>query len=252
MRTHSRLAAALLSIFMVACSNTLGPGEESRVSIGFQLASAVSAGNGELVITGTNGVLRITNISFIVNEFELEARDDACAAPGDDDCEEFEAPPSFVRLPLGDGNLVAVSQAVPAGTFTELEFEVENLDMDEDDDDAGAIAAVASAVRAAFPNWPNKASMVVVGTFTPTGSAQALPFTVFFDAEIEIEKDLVPPLVVDRENEIVTVQLDPTVWFRRFDGTVMDLSAFDFVRTGIVLEFEAELENGFQKIEFDD
>jgi hypothetical protein len=42
------------------------------------------------------------------------------------------------------------------------------------------------------------------------------------------------------------------VWFRRFDGTVMDLSIFDFVRTGIVLEFAAELENGFQKIEFNE
>ena len=249
MRTHRLLAAGLLSTFLVACSNTLGPGEESRVDIGFQLAPTVSASNGELVITGTNGTLSITNISFIVNGFELEAQDDACATPGDDGCEEFEAPPSFVRLSLGDGNVVVVSQAVPPGTFTELEFEVENLDMDEDDEDTGAIT---SAVRAAFPNWPNKASMVVVGTFTPTGSTQALPFTVFFDAEIEIEKDLVPPLVVDQQNETVTVQLDPSVWFRRFDGTVMDLSAFDFVRTGIVLEFEAELEDGFQKIEFDD
>lgn len=252
MRALQLLTAALFSGFLAACSNTLGPGESGRVGIGFRLASTASVNGGELVITGTNGTLRITDISFIVNEFELEAQEDACQSPGDDECEEFEAPPRFVRLQLGNGNVVAVSQEVPAGTYTELEFEVEDVDLDEADDDASAIAAVAGAVQAAFPNWPDEASLVVVGTFTPTGSTQAVPFTVFFDAEIEIEKDLVPPLVVDTQNELVTIELDPSLWFRRFDGSVMDLSAFDFVRTGDVLEFEAELESGFQKIEFDD
>ncbi len=255
MRNRLLVAIAVaLSVSSAACSDVLGPGEEGLVRVGFRLApaAAASASQDRLVIVGTNGTLRITDISFIVNEFKLESEDDACLTLGDVDCEEFEAPPRFVRLPLGNGTAMAVTQAVPAGTYSELEFEIEDLDLDEGDDDATAIAAVAGAVRAAFPNWPGKASMVMVGTFTPTGSTQARPFTVFFDAEIEVEIDLVPPLIVDQANTIVTVVLDPSPWFRRVDGTVMDMSAFDFVQTGIVLEFEAELENGFTKVEFGD
>lgn len=251
MRIQDALFAAFFAAGLAGCGDSLGPGEQGQVGIGFRISSAASVGN-NLVITGTNGTLRITDISFIVNEFELGVDDDDCESSGQgDSCKEFEAPPSFVRLPLDGDNIVAVTTMVPQGTFTELEFEVEDIDLDESDDDAGDIAAVAAAVRAAFPNWPDEASMVVVGTFTPTGG-QPIAFTTFFDAEIEIEKALVPALVVSQDNQTVTVELDPTVWFRRFDGTVIDLSAFDFVRTGEVLEFEAELEDGFQEIDFDD
>ena len=254
MRIEAVFTGVLFMAGLSGCSDTLEPTDQGRVAVGFRMASSASAGSGELVITGSNGTLRITDISFIVSEFELEADEDACESQGSDDrCEEFEGPPTFVQVPLDGDNLVTVTAMVPAGTYHELEFEVEDIDLDEGDDDAGQIGAVAAAVRAAFPNWPEEASMVVAGTFTPTGGGgQPVPFTVFFDAEIEIEKALVPPLVVDQQSETIVVTLDPTVWFRRFDGTVLDLSAFDFGRTGEVLEFEAELENGFQKVEFED
>ncbi|HEV8600791.1 MAG TPA: hypothetical protein VGQ69_15625 [Gemmatimonadales bacterium] len=246
------LSAVLLLAGLAACSNSLAPGDQARVNIAFRVLPSANSLSGPLVISGSNGTLTITDISLIVNEFELEGDEDACEAQGsDDDCEEFEAPAAFVRLPLDGDRLVTVSTLVPAGTYHSLEFEVEDVDLDEPDDDAGDISSVAAAVRAAFPNWPDEASMVVVGSFTPTGG-QPVPFTVFFEAEIEIEKNFTPPLVVDQGNETITIELDPAVWFRRFDGTVLDLSAFDFLRTGDVVEFEAELENGFQTIEFDD
>jgi len=253
MRIEAALTGALLTVGLWGCSDPLAPGDQGRVGIRFRTLESAGAVIGQdLVITGSNGTLRITDISFIVNEFELEADEEACEDQGSDSgCEEFEAPPVFVGLPLDGDNLVAVTAAVPAGTYHELEFEVEDIDLDDDDEEANDIGTVAAAARAAFPNWPDGASMVVVGTFTPTGG-QPVPFTVFFDAEIKIEKALVPPLVVDAQNETVTIQLDPGVWFRRSDGTVMDLSAFDFATTGDLLEFEAELEDGFPKVELDD
>jgi len=252
MRIGGTLTAGVLLTALTACSGPLAPGEQGRVNIAFRVLSSANSQSGPLVITGSNGTLSITDISLIVNEFELEVDEDACEAQGsDDECEEFEAPAAFVRLPLDGDQLVTVSTLVPAGTYHGIEFEVEDVELDESDDDAGELGSVAAAVRAAFPNWPDEASMVVVGTFTPTGG-QPVPFTVFFDAEIEIEKSFTPPLVVDQNNETVTLELDPAVWFRRFDGTVLDLSAFDFGQTGDILEFEAELENGFQTIDFDD
>ena len=244
-----------LGFLLGACGNSLGPGEEGRVRVAFQVASSNGSGD-PLVINGSNGTLRITDIRLIVNEFELEAVGVNCpgVADTDDDeadCEEFEAPPAFVQLALNGDSKVVVSTPVPAGAYQSLEFEVEDVDVDEPDDNGNAIQTVAAAVHAAFPNWPDEASMVVVGTFTPTGG-QPIPFTVFFEAELEIEKDFNPPFVVDQNNEIITVELDPSLWFRRFDGTVLNLSAFDFATTHQVLDFEAELDNGFFKVEVDD
>jgi hypothetical protein len=264
MLRNSLVGCVLLVVFGAACSDTLGSDEQGQVGISFRLTEAATAAaqDGELVITGSNGTLRITDISLIVHQFELEGDDDVCdnenEGEGGTECEdaedgEFETGPRFVRLPLNSQTVTVTTEGIPQGTFTKLEFEVENLDFDEDDDDAaGDEASVAAAVHAAFPQWPDRASMVVVGTFTPAGGGDAKPFITFFDAEIEIEKTLDPALVVNDPNETVTVELDPSAWFRRPDGTVLDLSAIDFATTGIVLEFELELENGFTKAEGDE
>ena len=55
-----------------------------------------------------------------------------------------------------------------------------------------------------------------------------------------------------RPDKIVTVTVDPLAWFIRPDGTVLDLSQFDFDATGQVVEFEVEMEDGFTEIEFDE
>ena len=44
----------------------------------------------------------------------------------------------------------------------------------------------------------------------------------------------------------------PDIWFSRPDGSVIDLSMYDYDETGAVLEFELEMENGFTEIEIDD
>lgn len=283
----TRLAVPVLaSVLLAACESIgLGPEDGSRVTIRFATtmpsASAaladvsMSASAQELVITGSNGTLTITDIGFIVNEFELERLTDACereddednSGPGsnssrddddddeeDDDCEEFEADPFFVDLPLG-GAVAVVSQEVGPGSFTELEFEVEDLDLDDENDDDmdRGMPGLLEQIRAAgFADWPKEASMVVVGSFTPSGGGAARAFTVFFDAEIELKLEFDPPLIVEDTERTVDVEIDPTVWFRTFANTVIDLSQFDFATTGKLVDFEAKLRGGFQRIEFDD
>jgi hypothetical protein len=270
----------LAGVLVTAC-DVLAPDDGGRVTVRFATTSNSSqsadigitaAAAQELVLTGTNGTLTISNISFIVSEFELEREDDACEheelrdhdddedddEEEDDDCEEFEIGPFFVELPLS-GAVSVVSQEVPAGTYSELEFEVENLHRDHDDDDDEEehrkernIPSLISEIRSAgFAQWPEAASMVVVGTFTPrTGAAR--PFTVFFDAEIEIKLDFEPPLLVEDGERLVDIEIDPSFWFRTFANTVTDLSAFDFATTHRVVDFEAKLKSGFQRVEFDD
>ena len=44
--------------------------------------------------------------------------------------EDFEAPPTFVDLPLDGTPLTIVGQDIPAGFYKELEFEVEDAEVD--------------------------------------------------------------------------------------------------------------------------
>jgi len=92
-----------------------------------------------------------------------------------------------------------------------------------------------------------------VGSFTPTdGDPQS--FTVFAEAEIEIEREFNPPLEVTEDNmqQVVSVRINPTKWFERSDGSVIDLTQYDWEQQQQLLEFEAEFENGVEEIEVDE
>jgi hypothetical protein len=92
--------------------------------------------------------------------------------------------------------------------------------------------------------------MMIEGTFTPTGgSPQA--FRVYFEAEVEIEKTFATPLVIDGSSAGITLELRPDLWFRNGDGTVRDLSQWNWATTSNLIEFEVEFEQGV-RIEFDD
>ncbi len=265
MRSRMRYLTALTlaTLAAAACESATGggPGDNQvRIDFGARASathagiaggpSAAAAADDQIVISGDNGELTITDIRLIVEEFELKGDDDVnpCEANGGgDDCEDFDAGPLFVDLPLNGAATVTTGQ-LPPGAYREVDFEIEDLDDDETNPaEAARIDQVLAQVRAAFPDWPRKASMLVVGSFRPrSGGAlgEPRPFRVFVDAEIEIELDLAPPLVVGdgAEPRTVSVTLDPAVIFQN-GGQVVDLSAFN----GRLVEFELDhLERGFQ------
>jgi len=265
-----RVGLLAVAVSMVAaCGESSGVGGPENVGILFQVASSPSAvgaaavsgparvAGPPLVLTGSNGTLTIDEIRLVVSEIELERIDDSCLGDDDsvddlgDDCEEFETGPQFLDLTL-DGTPVEVgTSAVPSGTYEELEFEIEDLEDDEDDAAEGAlIAAVRAEILAAIPDWPHEASGFVSGTFTPTSGAPT-QFRVFLKAEIEIEMELLPNVVIDGgvASRDITVDIEPEIWFVQPDGSVVDLTQYDYDSTGQVLEFDVELEDGFTKIE---
>jgi hypothetical protein len=217
-----------------------------------------------LVIVGTNGALTIDEILLIVDEVELHRADGFCADgsidddssghDSDDDCGELEMLPRFLDLPLDGYPIEVATASVPPGAYKRLDFEIEDLEDDESDPaKRAAIAAVRAQILAVAPGWPRKASARVSGSFTPAGGV-ASTFTVYLEAEIEIEIDLVPNLVVDDQgaaSRSLTVNVSPALWFTNANGTVMDLTSLDFGRSGRMLEFEIEMKDGFTKIEID-
>jgi len=235
-------ALAPLALLLASCDSATGSGDggDVRIRMGAR-TTTVAAEGGPLVIPGDNGELSITDLRVVVAEFELKGDDDlnpCAAAGGPGDCEDFEAGPLFVDLPLA-GEATVSSGAVPPGTYREIEFEVEDLDDDEEDPvEAARIQALLQQIRGEFPDWPRDASMLVVGSFRPrNGGVLGAPvaFRVFLEAEVEVEIDLVPPLVVGDTPRDVMVTLDPGTIFRV--GTqVVDLSQF----SGQLVEWEVD------------
>jgi hypothetical protein len=267
-----------MALIAAACADGTGVEGPHNVALHFQVANAeqpvVPSGSRQassaapapaparvagppLVLEGTNGILTIDEIRIVVNEIELEAIDDSCDgaddsadAPGDD-CEEFETGPQFLDLLLDGTPIEVATGLVPSGTYEELEFEIEDLEDDEDDAaEAPLIAAVRAEILAAVPDWPEEASALVTGSFAPTSGSE-VDFRVFLKAEIEVEMELIPNVVVDGgvASRDLTVDIEPAIWFVEPDGSVVDLSQYDWDSTGQLLEFDVEFEDGFTKIE---
>jgi hypothetical protein len=249
-RLNLLAACGLALATLAACSDSpTGGGRDARVQVRFGVAGAAASqallqtsGTEQLVITGANGTLAISDIRLVVAEFELDGDDDVnrCGAStssasfsrgddddgsddrgrggdddGSDDCDDFNAGPMFVDLPLTGGPVAVASGDIPAGVYRRVEFEAEDLDDDEQNPaEAARIAALRTQILAQFPDWPRKASMLVVGTFTPTGG-QPVAFRRFIEAEIEIRLALNPPLTVGAGGAgSLDVTLDPTSIFR--------------------------------------
>lgn len=257
-------ALALAAFILTACDgDATGPDAGATgvpVAIRFETGvpagarTSLNGGSASLTIDGTNGSLRLDDVRLVVAEFELKRQDDdlcdGLSGSDEDGCEKFEAGPFFVDVPLEGGSTLVVSRSVPADTYRRFDFEVEDLDDDEGDpSEAARIREVLEEIRSEIPEWPRDASMLAVGEFLPSDGGAARPFRVFFEAEIEVERRFEPPIVVagDDAQRTISVSLEPALWFGREDGTVLDLSAFD----GTLVEFEVEIEHGFQSIEFD-
>lgn len=267
--------ALLAGITFVSCDTTSTNGNgNARITLQFQTAataantpSAIPAkssntppqkSNGPLTIKGSNGTLTITDIHFIVDDFELEKADAVCdeqtGKMEEDGCEEFESKPFFVNLPLGNQPLSLSTSAVNDGSYSELEFEISDFDADEQDDPAEAkqMKALLTHVQKAFPDWPKSASMVISGKFK-SNTGELTEFTTYAEAEVSIEMQLDPPLEIQAgTGHKLTVKINPDKWFTRNDGTVFNLANYDYSLTGKVLEFETEMENGFFTAEFEE
>lgn len=248
--TSSALLAALVSL--AACEGSTGPNTNASLRIASPAQAGLSSGTATgLSITGSNGILLLTDMKLIVDEFEIENDDDDC----DDDravgvCGEFETELFIADVPLGSGAVTIANDRIPAGTYTKLEFEVENLDDDEGGEDGRRIAELLAQLRTTYADWPVGASMMIEGTFTPTGGVPQA-FRVYFEAEVEIEKTFATPLVIDGNSAGITLELRPDLWFRNGDGTVRDLSQWNWATTSSLIEFELEFEHGV-RVEFDD
>lgn len=224
-------------MFLAACdSDDLPTGQEGSASADVNFMVTESDGTptfGDLRVDGSNGSLVITELSFIVDEVELE---------GTGGTEDFERGPIFIQSLL-DGPVVAISSGqIPPGRYDELEFEIDEADDDDDFMDE---------IRLVHADWPEDATIRLAGVFQDA-DGESRDFMVYIEAEVEIEMDLEPALIVDEfDEEVLVVSMAPELWFTRGDGTVIDLSAWNYISGTDLPELEVEIEDGFLKVEWD-
>ena len=134
-------------------------------------------------------------------EHSDSAGGDGVAERDGEGCEEIEAGPTLVSLPLGDTAVLAlVSVAAPAGQYDKLEFKIHAPRLPRD-----------SAFLTANPGF-DSISIKVTGTFSHAGTRTDFTFTSALEAEQEA--DINPPLVVDASGTAnVTLRFDISGWF---------------------------------------
>lgn len=257
-----------IAVLFASCNTTsTNSADNAQVALRFQTTAAaqnnanftaLAAQNNKLVINGKNGAkLTITDIHFIVDDFELEQTNGECdRTPGnkENDCEEFEKELFLVDLPLNGRPLAITASSIQNGVYNALEFEIDNLDIDQDEDRAEKQRKktfYTNNIQPNFPNWPEQASMVIKGSFE-SKSGEVTTFTTFADAEISIEMQLNPPLKIsDGIDKQITVNISPADWFTNQDGTVVNLARYDFQKVQEPMEFEVEMEEGFDSVDHD-
>jgi hypothetical protein len=242
------MAAALV---LAACEDGAGPNFSGAPSATLSFAVA-GAGDGAVpfggpsavVITdGAGRVLDVTQLQVVMEELELERANHDDCVNDDDACEEFETGPVLVDLPVEGGVISPFDVPIPADTYDELELEID----DAEDDSTSA------AFFAAHPTWPHDASVRIVGTFDANDGAGPQPFDVYLEVDVEIERNLVPPLVVtDSSSSVnVTVAVDVGSWFLRESGDLIDPRLLDS-DGGLADEVEGNIESSFDAYEDDD
>ena len=183
----------------------------STVPITLSPVSTPPVARSETFTDGTNELV-IDRAALVLSEIELEGSMSDCDLAASDDegsdddgCEEFDAGPFLLELPL-DGDVEQVLEVfVAPGMYSKLEFELDKVD----DDDAAE-----SAFLQDNPDFDG-ISVRVEGTWNGE------PFVYVQEVDAEHELYLDPPLEVADGGEArnLTLRLDISGWF--MDGDML-------------------------------
>lgn len=253
------VAAGMTLVGLTGCDSSGNNAEStSTLEVGFETVESSNASSNTVLtkddhtveLSGSNGTLTIEEIRFILKDFELDVQE------GEDSL-DFEAEYTFLNLPLESTNYEAAgSFEIPPEVYDEFEFEIDDVDADGDDseEERQQIEDLFEEIQNIdkFSDWPRDASMVVIGTFTPSdGDPQ--DFHTYMETEVEVERELSPPLEVTEDglNRSLTVTLDPGMWFYKPDDDEV-INLYEWELNDEMLEIENEFEDGVVSIEIDE
>lgn len=237
----------LLLPLLGACADTSASADPVPVTVSLAVAEGAPVARGvqgpadranSISVAGANGTLVLEELNLIVGPVKL--------ADEDGDRVDMEPGARLVDVPMDEVPVQVANRLVPVGGYTALLLAVRSLELP---DPAGSSEPRTAGVpvRERFPSWPGEAGLRVVGFFEPADGGRDRTFVVYLGGRAELELGFDPPLEVGPDGAPIGIEvdLDPESWFTEVDGSVLDLSAYDFATTGEVLDFDARLPGGF-------
>jgi hypothetical protein len=163
-------------------------------------AATINASRDVIVTVGAN-TLVITKAQLVVRSIKLKTASTMTCSDDDsinDDCDEVRLAPTLIDVPLTANGVTSLTATIPEGTYREISFKIHK----PSDDDASDVA-----FRAANPTFATT-SIRIEGTFN--GAA----FVHTSDISETIELEFATPVVLNADNQNVTVQFDLSSWFK--------------------------------------
>jgi hypothetical protein len=237
----SRSAFLVAGILALAGCDGTSTNLESTAPVSVRLeltgAGASKASADEpLVLVGEDGTLSISDVRFILDSFSLAVSHEGCEESG---CAPIEAGPVFVDVPLDLESLELFVAEVPLGSYSSLEFAIAGLGPED--------ASLATEIRNQFPNWPDEASVAVMGSFAPVDASPVRPFTIYIGADVDVSLQVNPPFELTEEHveKALTLGVDVLSWLPTEVPHNIDISGYDYDTTGEVIPFAFELDKAF-------
>jgi hypothetical protein len=162
--------------------------------------------------TGANS-LTLNQAQVVLSRIELSPSGSCATAGEQDDCDELQAGPALLDLPVDGTAKVVLDGAVPPGSYTALHAKLDAVTPDEDEPGV-------SAFLVAHPDWKG-ISVKVTGVFTDAKN-QTHNFTFASEADAEIEAAFQPAITVAAGTSNITVSVDVASWFKDKTGAVID------------------------------
>jgi hypothetical protein len=162
--------------------------------------------------TGANS-LTISGAQMVLARIELSPNG-TCATTGEeDDCDELQAGPGLVTLPVDGTTKVILDALVPPGTYDALHAKLDAVTPDDDETGAAAFLAL-------HPDFQG-VSVKVTGSFTDA-SNMAHSFTFTSDVDAEIAAMFNPAVTVGASTSNLTIAVDVASWFKDATGAAID------------------------------
>ena len=230
-----RFLFAGIVVTLAAC-NTTNPIQLADVAVSFTMGTpGPTAALFDRAGATAASALVITSAELVLREIELKRADVTdCDLLGenDDGCEEFEAGPVLVSIPVDGSVREEFALAIPAGSYDEIEFDIHKI---SSGDPADAQFLVQN------PTFEDL-SIRVVGTF------EGQDFVFETDLNVEQELEFFPPLVIGESvstNITIAVGLDR--WF--VDGAGQTIDPRDPLNEGLINE---NIKNSIEAFEDND
>jgi hypothetical protein len=201
---------ALTCITVAACGDSSSPNRR-LVALSFSsqssAAPAIVADNSaafDVTVSGGGNTVVITKAQLVLRDIKLKETTATCTdAAGVEDCATIHVGPALIDLPLTTDGVTSLSASVPEGTYRRVQLKIHKPSDDADD----------AAFKTANPAFAN-ISIRVEGTF----NGQAFVFTSALTENVELNFN--PEIVIDADNQNITVQVDIASWFKNGSAVI--------------------------------